>query len=123
MYVRPFLFLRCFRSDLEVWGIIGIGSAKAFRFGTKTVYMHTCMHSSIHAHYFLGWICSFIGQVGSDQRDQDIYGIRRTCPSILLCLFMCMQPCMYAHYFLACIYLPNLVQSERLRHIWNQGII
>ena len=34
--------------------------------------------TGIHAHWILAWWGPYLSKIGSDQRDQDIYGIRRT---------------------------------------------
>ena len=37
------------------------------------------MQASVHAPYMLACTGPYLSQIGSDQRDQIIYGIRRTC--------------------------------------------
>ena len=65
-------------SDWEVWTIIGVGVAGVFRILTKTMCLYTCTHAIIHAPYFLVCLGLYLSPIGSDQRDQVIYGIRRT---------------------------------------------
>ena len=44
---------------------------------------HPSMQASVHAPYVLACTGPYLSQIGSDQRDQSIYGIRRTCRTSL----------------------------------------
>ena len=79
----------------------------------------------MHAHYFLACLGPYLSQIGSNQRDQGIYGIGGTCWSWLQWLCMCTQACMHAsmhaRYFLACLgpYLSQIGSDRKDRDIYG----
>ena len=70
-------------SDWKDRDIYGIGGT--CRSWLWCLYMCTqaCTHASMHARYFLACLGPYLSQIGSDQRDQGIYGIRRSCRTFL----------------------------------------
>ena len=63
-----------------------------------------------------------LGKIGSDQRDQDIYGIRRTCQTSLSTYFdQSKQVCMHAHYRIACtgLYISQIWSNQRDQSIYG----
>ena len=69
----------------------------------------------MHVHYV---------QTESDQRDQSIYGIRRTCRTYLTTKFdLSTQACMHTHYVLACLgkYLNRIGLDQNDEGIYGIG--
>ena len=76
-------YLSQFRSDLKDRDIYGIlGTCRSWLWCLSTC-MQACIHASMHAHYFIVSLRPYLSQIGSDQRDQSIYRIRRTCQTCL----------------------------------------
>ena len=62
--------------DRDIYGIGGTCRSWLWCLSTCT---QDCTHASVHAHYFLACLGLYLSQIWSDQRDQSIFGIRRTC--------------------------------------------
>ena len=65
--------------------------------------LSTCTHASMHTHYFLMCLGPYLSQIGSDQKDHSISGIRRICGTCLSTYFdLSMQAFVQARFVLEC---------------------
>ena len=82
------------------------------------------MQSSVHAPYVLAFTGPYVSQIGSDQRYESIYGIRRIYRTSLSTKWpehssqhaCTLWPCMDRS-----VSWPNLVGSKSSRNLWNEG--
>ena len=116
MYARDVLvctgpYLSQFRSDLKDRDIYGIRGTCRSWLWCLCMCTQACTHASMHAHYFLACLGPYLGQIGSDQRYQGIYTIRRSCWTSLSKYFtLSMWASVHAPYVLVCTD-PYLSQS------------
>ena len=68
------------RKDRDIYGIGGTCRSWLLCLCMCT---QACTHASVHARYILAFLGPYLSQIGSDQRDQGIYGIRRSCRTFL----------------------------------------
>ena len=76
----------------------------------------------MHAPYVLACRGPYLSRIGSDQRDESIYGIRRRGPTFLSTYFIpSMQASVHAPYVLVGTgpYLSHIYGSDRSRYLWN----
>ena len=71
------------RSDLKDRDIYGITGTCQSWLWCLSMCMLGCTHSSMHVHYFLVCLGPYLNQIGLDQRDHSISGIRRIFPTYL----------------------------------------
>ena len=76
----------------------------------------------MHAHYVLAWTGPYLSQIGIDQKDESIYGIRRSCWTSLNTYFTTSpQASMHAPNMLACRgpYLSQIESDQRDQSIYG----
>ena len=107
--IKLFIFCMCLFQDLALYALamkmfknnsLCFPEPRTLRTNHQVVYI---LYVSISRPRTLR-TSPYLGQIGSDQSDQSIYGIRRTGQTILSTYFMpSTQACVHARYVLACL--------------------